>query len=334
MSRRVSILGLVIGLSLVSLLLAWSGLAQIFDILTAAGWSLLLVLLVTPLEALLASEAWRRLFPEDRRPGILSALNASWMGTAVNTLLPVATIGGEIVKARVLILAGASATDAAAATIVDKTVQAIVILIWGMIGLIVLAGLAPSSDILWGGLIGAAALTLGIAGFVALQLVGSFSFFARSAARLMQRLQVSGSAAVGATLDETVRSIYQRPKLILQAILFRIGSQVWLVSEVLLIAYLLGHAIGLEEAIMLRALIGAVRGLSFVVPAGLGLQEGAYIALGALIGLSADVMLALSLASRLREIGSNLPFLLQWLQLEGRMLWRRSKMTKPSNATA
>ena len=73
---------------------------------------------------------------------------------------------------------------------------------------------------------------------------------------------------------------------------------------------------------MLRALIGAVRGLSFLVPAGLGLQEGAYVALGALIGLPADMMLALSLASRLREILPSLPGLLLWQHVERRRLWR------------
>ena len=335
MSRRVSLIGLVLGLSLISLLLIWSGLAKIVDILTAAGWSLLLVLLLSPPEAFLASEAWRRLFPKAQRPGIWSSLKASWMGNAVNTLLPVATVGGEVVKARVLTLGGVSATDATAATIVDKTVQAIAILIWGMIGLVVLASLAPSSGILWGGLVGAAALALGIAGFIALQLRGSFSFLATAASRLLTSAKAPEPTAVATTLDQTIRSIYQHPRTIAEAVLLRLGSQVWLVSEVLLTTYLLGHAVGLEDAIMLRALIGAVRGLSFVVPAGLGLQEGAYIALGALIGMSADVMLALSLASRLREIGSNLPFLLLWQQLEGRRLWHRySTKTLTNNATA
>ena len=82
---------------------------------------------------------------------------------------------------------------------------------------------------------------------------------------------------------------------------------------------------------MLRALIGAVRGLSFVVPAGLGLQEGAYVALGALIGLPADMMLALSLASRLREILPNLPALVIGQHLEGRQLWRAKPQSPVSS---
>jgi hypothetical protein len=51
-------------------------------------------------------------------------------------------------------------------------------------------------------------------------------------------------------------------------------------------------------------------------------QEGAYVTLGLLIGMPTDMMLALSLASRLREILPNLPALVVWQHQEGRQLWR------------
>ena len=315
-------LGLLIGLAIIGGLVLWSGLGQVVAILTTAGASLLLVVLLAPPEVLTASEAWRQLFPGDRKPAFWPVLCASWMGMAVNVLLPVATVGGELVKARVLILSGASLTDAASATLVDKTVQAVATLIWGLIGLMVLASLTPGDNLLWGGLIGAALLGLGIAGFIAAQWFGGVSYAARVGSGLLGRLGDHRSIDAGQSLDQAVRAIYRRPVALLRSLGLRLAGQVWLVSEVLLTAYLLGLAIGVEEALMLRALIGAVRGLSFVVPAGLGLQEGAYVALGALIGLPADMMLALSLASRLREIIPSLPGLLLWQHVEGRRLWR------------
>lgn len=315
-------LGLLTGLAMVGGLVLWSGLGQVVTILTTAGASLLLVVLLAPPEVLTASEAWRQLFPGERKPAFWPTLRASWMGMAVNVLLPVATVGGEVVKARVLVLAGTPLADAASAALVDKTVQAIATLIWGLVGLLVLAWLTPGDGLLWGGLIGAALLALGIAGFIAVQWLGSFSYVARIGSGLLRRLDDGGSINVGRSLDQAVRAIYRRPVALLRSLGLRLAGQVWLVSEVLLTAHLLGLAIGVEEALMLRALIGAVRGLSFVVPAGLGLQEGAYVALGALIGLPADMMLALSLTSRLREIVPSLPGLLLWQHVEGRRLWR------------
>ncbi|MGH1479357.1 MAG: lysylphosphatidylglycerol synthase domain-containing protein [Geminicoccales bacterium] len=329
MPKSVSIIGLIVGLFLTVGLLVWSDIGQVLQSLSTAGFGLLLVFFLAPPEAMLSAEAWRRLFPDERRPAYWQTLRASWMGAAVNALLPVATIGGEMVKARVLMLGKMPGNDVVAATIVDKTVQAIVILVWGLIGLLVLACLAPDENLLWGGLISASLFGFGIAGFIWAQLAGSFSFLAKSGARLMQRSSGEGEPASSHDLDQAIRAVYRRPGVIAKSAALRLTSQIWLVSEVLLATYLLGHAVGLEEAIMLRALIGAVRGFSFVIPAGLGLQEGAYIALGALIGLPADVMLALSLASRLREIGPNIPFLIAWQHLEGGQLWRWFK-TKSS----
>ena len=74
---------------------------------------------------------------------------------------------------------------------------------------------------------------------------------------------------------------------------------------------------------MLKSLTGALRGAAFVVPGGWGIQEGGYVVLGALIGLTPEFMLALSLATRAREVLMALPGLLAWQHAEGRWLWRR-----------
>src|SRR5918996_3351452 len=148
MSGKPSALGLFVGLAFVGVLLAWQGIEQVAGVLATAGWSLLLVCLLAPPEALLASEAWRQLFPRGRKPGIWRTLYASWMGFAVNTLLPVATIGGEVVKARVLTIWGSPVRDPVSTAIVDKTVQAIVILVWGLVGIGLLATLVPAEEVL------------------------------------------------------------------------------------------------------------------------------------------------------------------------------------------
>ncbi len=324
-------IGLLSGLGVVIGLVLWSGVGQVLTILSSAGFGLLLIILLAPPEIVAASEAWRGLFPRDRIPAFWIALRASWIGMAVNTLLPVGTIGGEVVKARVLVLSGRSIADAAAATLVDKTVQAIATLIWGTVGLLLLSWLTLEDTLLRAGLIGAALLAIGIGGFVAIQVFCGVSTLARFGGRILPSSAQHATIADAKHFDSMVLAIYRRPGALTRSLAIRLFIQVWLVSEVMLTAYLLGLNIGFTEALMLRALIGAVRGLSFVVPAGLGLQEGAYVALGALIGLPADMMLALSLASRLRETLPNLPALLMWQHDEGRRFWRPKASNRSSS---
>jgi hypothetical protein len=59
---------------------------------------------------------------------------------------------------------------------------------------------------------------------------------------------------------------------------------------------------------------------AFVVPGGWGLQEGAYVVLGQMVGLEPEIALALSLATRARELMTGVPALIVWQFIEGRML--------------
>jgi len=70
-------------------------------------------------------------------------------------------------------------------------------------------------------------------------------------------------------------------------------------------------------------LLYAIRTAAFVIPQAVGVQEGAYILLGAGFGLTPDMSLALSLLKRGRDLAIGLPAIAIWQTLEGRALWRR-----------
>ena len=81
---------------------------------------------------------------------------------------------------------------------------------------------------------------------------------------------------------------------------------------------------------MLEALGQAIRGIAFAIPGALGVQEGGYVLLGALIGLPAPAALALSLMKRSRELLQGVPGLVYWQILEGRWLRRRLRAAPSS----
>jgi hypothetical protein len=126
-------------------------------------------------------------------------------------------------------------------------------------------------------------------------------------------------------LDATLWAVYRRGGRLLLACLLRLSGRLVLVGEVWLAAWLMGHPIGLWECLMLKALNGALRGVSFAIPGGIGVQEGGYILTGALLGLPAPLMLAVSLASRLREIVPDVPVLFAWQYFEGQTLWNKRR---------
>lgn len=318
-------IGFLIGLAAVILLVAWQGVATIADRLAAAGWGILLVALFIPPDLILRTASWRLLFAPGRTPRFADTLWAMWIGSSVNFLLPVATIGGEFVKARLLTLRSVRGVDATASVLLDKTVQAVSVLLWALIGITILAVAAPDEPMVTAALAGSALLMFGIAGFVVVQYAGAFGIFARPAARMSSSGRWQSLIESAADLDAVIRDLYRRPGVIAASSCLRLAKRMVMAGEVWLVAWLIGYPIGLGEAVMLNSLAVALRSAAFVIPGGLGVQEGAYVMVGALVGMPADAMLTISLATRLGELIEGLPGLLAWQFAEGGAYWRRRR---------
>ena len=126
-------------------------------------------------------------------------------------------------------------------------------------------------------------------------------------------------------VDVAVRNLYHDWPRVLRASLWRLAALILQTGEVWLAATLLGFPIGIIEALMLKSLSSTLSDAAFVVPNSYGVQEGAFVVLGALVGLAPESALAISLAIRLREVLIDVPGLLLWQHAEGRALFRRRK---------
>lgn len=324
--------GFIVGLGVVIVLVGWQGVTTIADRLADAGWGMLLVALFIPPDLLLRTASYRLLFVPGRGPRFSAAAFAIWIGSSVNFLLPVATVGGEFVKVRILTLRSVRGVDAVASVILDKTVQALSVLLWAVIGITVLAAIAPPDEpMVEIAVIGAAALAVGIAGFALVQYSGALGAFVRPAKRVSSAGKWQSLVANAAELDATIRTLYRRPGSIILATLLRLAKRALMGGEVWLLAWMLGYPIGLAEAVMVNSLAVALRSAAFVVPGGYGVQEGGYILLGAMIGMPSDVMLAISLATRLGELIEGLPGLVAWQFAEGGVYWARRRNVSPGS---
>ena len=320
--KTASRIGLFFGLGVVALLVSWQGADALAVLLASTGWKLLLVAAFAIPHLLLATSAWRLLFPPGHAPRFTVALAALWIGTSVNMLLPVAGVGGEIVRARLLARWSSKTRDAIASVVVDKTVQVATLPLFALIGIAALFPAVKDSGSVGAAVIGIALLAIVIALLVLVQRAGAFSFLASQAVRFAQKRKWDGLVERASDLDGAIRSLY-RPGRIAASCVLRLLSRLTLAGDVWLAARLLGHPITLVDAIALKSLAMVAGGIVFAVPAGLGIQEASFVVLGALIGLPPDAALATSLATRVRELLVSVPGLLAWEWVEGRALWRR-----------
>lgn len=317
--KRTAYIGFILGLAAITALVVWQGAGEVGRALAELGAGVLLFLPVYAVFLAVGAVSWRLLFEPGHAPGFGPAWLAIWIGPSINTLLPVGTLGGEVVKARVLTHYGIGAHQAGGSVVADTTVQALSLVLWGMIGAAVLAWVSADGKL---GAITLGAMLVfgaGVVTFLLLQRAGALGGIARTVGRWTGR-DSSKAVAVLVEFDGHLRQIYQRPGRVFWATAIRLASRVVMVTEVWLAAALMGHPISPWEALMIRSLSSAVRGAAFFVPNGLGVQEGAYMMLGAVIGLPPGFSLSMSLAVRARELIASVPGLLAWQHIEGRKL--------------
>ena len=323
--KLLSYIGLFLGLIIMIVLLIWQGIHEVIEILLGMGPALLWLPLIWSPCLILAAVSWRLLFPKHAIPAFKHILCSLWIGRAINTLLPVATIGGEIAKARLLLLWQYNGHEASASVMVDKTVQALALVPWGFMGAFSLVFLTTDTDLAYATMIGVTLLALGILGFILVQRRGMFGFFAGLIDRFFAPETADQLSSHAKETDALVRELYQQKTRIIMAILWRTAGLVWQTTEVWLACYLLGYPITVVEAIMLKSLSSTLSDIAFFIPNAYGIQEAGYIALGYLIGLPADTALAVSLATRVRELTIDLPGLLVWQHIEGKELLKKHR---------
>jgi uncharacterized membrane protein YbhN (UPF0104 family) len=83
----------------------------------------------------------------------------------------------------------------------------------------------------------------------------------------------------------------------------------------------LGFQSSFTTAVILESAVLVVRGVAFLVPGAMGVQEGGYILLGNLLGIPGEIAFALSLVRRMRELALGIPALIIWQLLEAARWW-------------
>jgi putative membrane protein len=318
--RLFSVLAAILGLVLIAALIAHFGTDAVIGALGAIGWAgfAAICLIHIALIAIMGI-AWGALLPGTR------AWVPIWgrlVRDAGSELLPLSQVGGYVLGARAITLAGVPGTAATASTTVDVTLELFGQLAYTALALCWLLHLRPGAAVAIPIAIGLAVGGVLASAFVAVQRRG-LNLFDRFA-RLMGRGWADKTAQGAAALHAALREIYRRRARVWGS--FWLHLFCWIAStlEAWLALQLAGAPLDFPTVLVLESLLYAARSVAFAVPNALGVQEGAYIVLGAGLGLTPEMGLALSLLKRARDLVIGLPALAGWQFVESGRFWARS----------
>jgi putative membrane protein len=288
--------------------------AEVFRLMRGAGAGLVLAALAHLIPMAANAADWRLLIRRAERPRFASMLKLVWIRESVNGLLPVARIGGEIVSFRLLGRLGVRGETAVASLVADMQLTLISQVLFALAGVGFLLYDAQSDTLRIVG-----QLALAVAAAIPLLLLFVLVQHARPFERIARLLNhVTGGKVYGlvgrsARIDQSVKLIWRQPAVVLRYLFIWQPVQCLAISfEIWLALYFLGSRVSFVDAFVVEVLIQLISSIAFLVPAGLGVQEGGFVLVGGLIGLDPATSLALAGARRIRDLLIYLPGLLMW----------------------
>ncbi|WP_063619633.1 lysylphosphatidylglycerol synthase domain-containing protein [Paraburkholderia mimosarum] len=299
----------------------------VLAVLRGGGAGLLLAALVHVLDMLSNACAWRTLFVDAYKLRRVVMLQLVWIRESVNSMLPVARVGGDIVAFRLQLRRGVKPRVAAASLIVDTQLTLIGQMVFAMIGIAYLFSRTESGTLRLAGELawGVVALAPAIVLFALVQQANPF----RRVTSVLNRMTSGKFARLlspSAHIDESIKRIWRHRAVVLHYVFLWQPLHCAAVSlEIWLALYFLGSRVSFVEAVVIESLIQALSSAAFFVPGALGVQESGFLVIGGALSLDPATCLALAGARRIRDLFIFMPGLLAWQATESR--WRLSHIT-------
>jgi hypothetical protein len=216
--------------------------------------------------------------------------------------------------------------------VLDLTTEMFAQIVYTILGVAIvgltLAHAGREMTALWVAVVFVVLMVAGTLGFMAIQRRG-IGFVGM----LAQRFLPDGASRGEAVNAEVALAYEKRGHLAAAAALHLTG---WIGASVgsWIGLHLMGAPLSLRAVIGVESLMFVARSVGFAVPAALGVQEGAYLLAGPLMGLHPETAVALSLLKRARDLAIGIPTLIVWQIVQSRRLLTRSRRSEPCDAAA
>jgi glycosyltransferase 2 family protein len=320
--RRLTIVLGIVGLALGTALVAWYGAGSVVSAVLSVGPGGFAVVCAWQMVLFAAlGYAWFIVVPKDGGWPVGLIVWARMIRDASGACLPFSQIGGVVFGIRALALHGMPWAVAAASTAADVSAELLAQIGLVGVGAGILFVRSPGSK-MTGPLAAGVLVALLLAVLLFWVQRGSSAPLLRLSQRVLVRWRIDPAVQM-ASLQREMTRIYNRPGLIAACVAMHLVC--WLGTGIAswLAFHLLGSDLDLIGALAIEALLHAVLAAAVLVPGYAGVQEAAYIAIGALFGQPPEMALGVSLLRRARDLALGVPILLIWQFFELRHQRRR-----------
>ena len=105
----------------------------------------------------------------------------------------------------------------------------------------------------------------------------------------------------------------------IKALICRIFGWLGGAFEIYVFLWIIGFEPNIIDVIIIESFSGIIRAFAFFIPAGIGVQELAFVIVGDFVGLSSETSFSIALGRRVREILIGLPAITSWFLIKDKL---------------
>lgn len=299
-------LALALGATLFFSLLFRVGPDRLWQDAAVLGWGVVVIVAIEGVADLVHTRAWRWCFLPGHRPGLLRLWLPHLAGAAINMVTPTATLGGEVVRGT-LLPRDVPGTEATASLAINRLAATLSDVFLSLAGVGLLLAVVPLENGVRVAVVAALALFVaGVGGFFVTQRRGRLAALVgerRVLGRLLGPSRAQRFATLTAEVDGRIAAFHaERPAALLASVLLHTAANCLGALQLFLFLRFLGAPSDLRTVALVFLVARVLDLAAFLVPARLGVQEGARMVAMRLAGLDPSLGLLFSLVLRLEQV--------------------------------
>jgi putative membrane protein len=265
---------------------------------------------------------WFLLTPPRPGPHIFAGLR--FIREAINTPFPFGGVGGDIIGARLVTQFGIATNVAIASVLIDIFIQVVSLLVFVAAGIGIVLDLAGTHRLSTMTFVMVAIALPAVGGFFLALNFGAFEPLVRRLVAFGERHDWAAFNHV-ADLGGQLQQTWRNHRGLSASFLIHVAGVFFGAIEVWIALGFMDHPVSAAQAVAIESLGQGSRAIAFMLPGGLGVQDGALIAACAIFGIPADAALAMALIKRVPDLVLGVPALVGWQALEGKRLLSHGK---------
>ena len=314
--RSIAVLAAICGLALLTGLTVYYGFGAVMAAVASSRWATVLVVAARAAALVGAGIGWWALVPA-RQLGPSAFVLLRFVREGINTFFPLAVVGGDVIGARLLAQFGVATKLAVASVLVDVFIQVVCLIVFVLAGVGIVASLVGNRTVTSTAISLIAIAVPAVTGFFLTLKFGASESVVRWLTAFGEKRQwraFDHVVDIGARLQE----IWGNYRGLAESFVIHIVTIFFGAVEVWIALKFMNYPVGVMEAVAIESLGQGSRSAAFVLPGGMGVQDGALVAVCALFGIPAEVALAMALIKRVPDLILGAPALMGWQALEGR----------------